>query len=164
LKIARPRRLGGFPRPPVLPRMCRGRAAQGRPVRFAAVALGAFPRPRGYPGGAAKRRKRAVGASNGLVGKVVAREQRDSTVAARKAASPGPGGAIAWGNPGKHDDRWLWSREQYRAMDARFRAAMQAAIDAGTERPPVGVDRRPGTRHPVVVLPATSLRQTGWAA
>jgi hypothetical protein len=52
-----------------------------------------------------------------------------------------------------------YSLDQLECMDRAFVNAMLAAIAAGAERCPVGVDTAPGTKRPILVLkplPATT--------
>jgi hypothetical protein len=42
------------------------------------------------------------------------------------------------------------------AQDATFSAAMRRAIEKGLENAPIGIDRRPGTKRPILIL-------AGWA-
>jgi hypothetical protein len=52
--------------------------------------------------------------------------------------------------------------DDYIQANARFVAAMAAAIRAGDERPPrVGIDTRPCTRHPVVLNPVPAVPVNG---
>jgi hypothetical protein len=44
------------------------------------------------------------------------------------------------------------TRAEIEKMDTAFCAAMLNAIDAGTERSPEGICKKPGTRRPIVIL------------
>jgi hypothetical protein len=49
------------------------------------------------------------------------------------------------------DGQPVYNLDQLDAMDRKFVEAMLAAISAGLERAPVGIDTRPCTRRPITI-------------
>jgi hypothetical protein len=63
----------------------------------------------------------------------------------------GPGQA-----PPESGDQWIDNRSR-KAQDEAFCDALDRAWRLGLERPPmIGVDTRPGTRNPMMVVPPSS--------